>query len=83
MPSKGKRTPPPSYVDVLLAELHVIETEFVAIVEDSEIFHDDPNTPSSRIVFIGASTEHWRPSNARRGEDPLDTNRAPRELAPA
>lgn len=63
MSSKGKRTPPPSYLDALLAELQAIETEFVAIVEDSEIYHDDPNARSSGIVFIGASTDHWRPSS--------------------
>lgn len=63
MPPKRKRAVAPNYVDALLAELQGIETEFVAIVEDSEIYHHDPNAGNSGVFFVGASTEHWRPSS--------------------
>jgi rRNA-processing protein FCF1 len=64
MAPKAKRTAPPSYVDALLAELRGIETEFVAIVEDSEIYHFDPNAGGGGVFFVGASTEHWQSSSS-------------------
>lgn len=63
MPPKARRTAPPSYVDALLAELQGIETEYVAIVDDSEIYHHDPNAGNSGVYFVGAATEHWRSSS--------------------
>ncbi|WP_327411188.1 PIN domain-containing protein (plasmid) [Streptomyces sp. NBC_01281] len=54
---------PPTYIDRLLADLDLIETDFVAILADSQIQNVDPNRRASGYVFVGAAKWGWVPSS--------------------
>ncbi|MCT9011574.1 PIN domain-containing protein [Streptomyces rhizosphaerihabitans] len=53
---------PPTYLDRLLADLDLIEADFLAILADSQIRNVDPNRRSSGIVHFGAAKWGWVPS---------------------
>ncbi|GGR46434.1 PIN domain-containing protein [Streptomyces netropsis] len=54
---------PPTYLDRLLADLDLIEADFLAILADSQIRNVDPNRRSSGIVHFGAAKWGWVPSS--------------------
>ncbi|MFH8395749.1 PIN domain-containing protein [Streptomyces sp. NPDC018036] len=53
----------PTYIDRLLADLDLIETDFLAILADSQIQNVDPNRWASNAVYIGAAKWGWVPSS--------------------
>jgi hypothetical protein len=57
-----KKVVPPTYTQRLMEELHAMESDYVAVLEASQIQYVNPNRRGSGIFIVGASDWGWAPS---------------------
>ncbi|MGW4047635.1 PIN domain-containing protein [Streptomyces sp. NPDC004721] len=57
-----ERALPSTYAERLLQELEAMESDYVAVLNDSEIQYVNPNKPGYGFVFLGVADWGWGPS---------------------
>ncbi|MEU6112947.1 hypothetical protein ABZ840_00015 [Streptomyces sp. NPDC047117] len=77
-----KKPLPPSYVQRLIEELDAWESDYVAVLNDSEIQYVNPNGPYDSVYTVGAADRGWRPSSPALEVRRMELLRRLRDWAP-